>query len=54
MLLLRVYIKKDEDFNKVKEICRRSYPDVPSVFIKADICRENLLIEIEAESSVQL
>jgi enamine deaminase RidA (YjgF/YER057c/UK114 family) len=49
LILLRVYIKKQEDFAKVKAICEEFHPGVPSVFIESDICRENLLVEIEAE-----
>lgn len=48
-ILLRVYIKNHEDFSKVKAICNQRYPGVPSVFVEADICRDNLLVEIEAE-----
>ncbi|MFO7622669.1 MAG: hypothetical protein R6W81_15620 [Bacteroidales bacterium] len=48
-ILLRVYIKRQEDFGIVKEICNDHFPDVPAVFIEADICRDDLLTEIEAE-----
>ena len=48
-ILLRVYIKNQENFSKVKAICNQRYPGVPSVFVEADICRDNLLVEIEAE-----
>jgi hypothetical protein len=51
IILLRVYIKKQDDFNKVKLICNRYFPGVPSVYIEADICRHDLLVEIEAELS---
>ena len=47
--LIRVYVKNDEDFNDVKEICSEHYPNVPAVYIEADICRDDLLVEIEAE-----
>jgi hypothetical protein len=47
--LLRVYIKRDDDFSGVRQICRKSFPDVPTVFIRADICRDDLLMEVEAE-----
>jgi enamine deaminase RidA (YjgF/YER057c/UK114 family) len=50
-ILLRVYIKKQSDFAKVKAICSEQYPAVPSIYIEADICRDNLLVEIEAEFS---
>jgi enamine deaminase RidA (YjgF/YER057c/UK114 family) len=48
-ILLRVYIKNQYDIPKVKAICDQRYPGVCSVFIEADICRDNLLVEIEAE-----
>jgi enamine deaminase RidA (YjgF/YER057c/UK114 family) len=51
MKLIRVYVKKQSDFIRVKEICSRIYPGVPAIYIEADICRDNLLVEIEAESS---
>lgn len=51
MILLRVYIKNQSDFLKVKAICEHYFPGVPAVYIEADICRDNLLVEIEAEFS---
>jgi enamine deaminase RidA (YjgF/YER057c/UK114 family) len=50
--LLRVYIKKQEDFNTVKDICYSHFKDSPVIFIEADICRDDLLTEIEAEVSI--
>jgi hypothetical protein len=50
-ILLRVYIKRQEDFKKVKGICEDLFPGVQAVYIEADICRDNLLVEIEAEYS---
>lgn len=47
--LLRVYIKLRKDFDEVKDICEELFPEVPKVFIQADVCRNNLLTEIEAE-----
>ncbi len=47
--LLRVYIKRQEDFGMVKAICNEHFPEVPAVYIEADICRDDLLTEIEAE-----
>jgi enamine deaminase RidA (YjgF/YER057c/UK114 family) len=51
LILLRVYIKKQNDFLIVKEICHNRFPDIKTVYIEADICRDNLLVEIEAEFS---
>jgi enamine deaminase RidA (YjgF/YER057c/UK114 family) len=50
--LLRVYIKKQEDFNSVKSICYRQFKDSPVIFVEADICRDDLLTEIEAEVTI--
>lgn len=47
--LLRVYIKRKEDFSVVREICNEQFKGSPIVFIEADICRDDLLTEIEAE-----
>ncbi len=47
--LLRVYIKCQKDFDVVKAICDEHFPAVPAVFIEADVCRNDLLTEIEAE-----
>lgn len=50
--MLRVYIKKQEDFSSVKSICYEQFKDSPVMFIEADICRDDLLTEIEAEVSI--
>jgi len=46
---LRVYVKYRSDITKVRQICTEKYGDVPMTFVQADICRDNLLVEIEAE-----
>jgi len=46
---LRVYVKYRSDITTVKQICTEKYGDVPMTFVQADICRDNLLVEIEAE-----
>ncbi len=50
--LLRVYVKNQEHFAEVREICSNHFPHVPSIYIEADICREDLLMEIEAEYNI--
>jgi enamine deaminase RidA (YjgF/YER057c/UK114 family) len=47
--LLRVYIKRQNDFSIAKQIIGSHFPQTPAIFIEADICRDDLLIEIEAE-----
>lgn len=45
--LLRVYLKNEKDAQAVKEYLDRFCPDVPIAYLYADVCREELLIEIE-------
>ncbi len=47
--LLRVYVKNEEDFPVVQQICKNHFPGVPMAFVQADVCRDNLLVEIEGE-----
>jgi len=51
LILLRAYIKNQEDFPTVESICNQRFPGVPIVYCEADVCRDNLLVEIEAEFS---
>jgi len=46
---LRVYVRKRSDISAVKRICTEHFGNVPISFVQADICRDNLLLEIEAE-----
>ena len=44
---LRIYAKDRKDFERVKEECMHRYGNAPCVWIQADICRNELLVEIE-------
>jgi enamine deaminase RidA (YjgF/YER057c/UK114 family) len=44
---IRVYVKNESDVAAVKKICDKHYEKVPSLYLVSDICRENLLVEIE-------
>ena len=44
---LRAYLKYREDLERVVEWMDRNYPTVDVLYLWADICREELLIEIE-------
>jgi enamine deaminase RidA (YjgF/YER057c/UK114 family) len=48
-LLLRIYVKHEKDFATVRNMCEQTYPGTPMVFVKADVCRDDLLVEIEGE-----
>ncbi len=44
---VRAYIKYEKDLDTVKSICEKKFPGVKTVYLKSDICREDLLVEIE-------
>jgi enamine deaminase RidA (YjgF/YER057c/UK114 family) len=43
-----VYLKNESDFEAIKGFIEKDYPSVSPVYLLADICREELLVEIEA------
>lgn len=45
--ILRVYLKNEEDALPVKECLDRLCPGIPIAYLYADVCREELLVEIE-------
>jgi enamine deaminase RidA (YjgF/YER057c/UK114 family) len=45
---LRVYMKNIEDYKKVRLICEKYFPGVTISYLQADVCRFELLVEIEA------
>ena len=47
--VVRVYIRNQDDFGSVKDLCNQKFPGATQVFIESDICRDDLLVEIEAE-----
>jgi len=44
---IRVYVKQENYVREVKKICLEYFGDSPTIFVVADICRKNLLVEIE-------
>jgi enamine deaminase RidA (YjgF/YER057c/UK114 family) len=44
---IRVYLKRRQDFAKCKAICEHRFGSVPAIYTIADICRPELLVEIE-------
>jgi enamine deaminase RidA (YjgF/YER057c/UK114 family) len=46
---VRVYVKYKKDIDTVRGICQSYFGEVPITYVVADICRDNLLVEIEAE-----
>ena len=46
---IRVYVKRSADIAAVKNICTQHFGNIPAIYVQADICRKDLLVEIEAE-----
>jgi len=47
MKSLRIYLKEPQYYDEAKKVVDSMSPEVPSVYLLGDICRDNLLIEIE-------
>jgi enamine deaminase RidA (YjgF/YER057c/UK114 family) len=45
--LARVYVKRQEDYEKTRAVCQARLGDLPTVYAVADVCRPELLVEIE-------
>lgn len=44
---IHVYVKHAEDFEKVRAVCERRLGALPTIYAQADVCRPDLLVEIE-------
>ena len=51
--LLRIYIKKCNHMSIVSDYMAIHYPKIPKIYICADVCREDLLLEIEGIAEVR-
>jgi len=47
LVLARVYIKRPEDYQKTRAICEKRLGELPTIYAVADVCRPELLVEIE-------
>src|SRR5208283_4749470 len=43
----RVYVKRTEDYPRILAVCAQRLGGVPAIYTKADVCRPELLVEIE-------
>jgi enamine deaminase RidA (YjgF/YER057c/UK114 family) len=50
---IRVYIKNATDTDSIKNICNRYFDEIPVHYLIADVCRDNLLVEIEGIAEVR-
>jgi len=44
---VRVYVKRPSELELVRQVCDRRLPEVPTIYTVADVCRPELLVEIE-------
>jgi enamine deaminase RidA (YjgF/YER057c/UK114 family) len=44
---LLVYIKHKEDYDEVRRVVEEKFPQLPVIYTIADVCRSELLVEIE-------
>ena len=47
LALARVYVKRQEEYDTVRAICRARLGQVPTIYVVGDICRPELLVEVE-------
>jgi enamine deaminase RidA (YjgF/YER057c/UK114 family) len=45
--LVRVYIKRQSDYATVRAVCEQRLGELPTIYAAADVCRPELLVEIE-------
>jgi enamine deaminase RidA (YjgF/YER057c/UK114 family) len=48
MAKLRVYVKQMEDYERCRAVVEARLANVPALYLQADVCRPDLLVEIEA------
>ncbi|WP_319482072.1 hypothetical protein [uncultured Draconibacterium sp.] len=46
---VRVYVKNRKDYADIRKVAKERFGDLPVVYILADICRDDLLVEIEGK-----
>ena len=45
--LVRVYIKRQADYARTRAVCEKRLGALPAIYAVADVCRPELLVEIE-------
>ena len=50
---VRVYIKHAADFAACRAVCERRLRNIPAAYVVADVCRPELLVEIEGVTFAQ-
>ena len=51
---LRAYMRRRRDIPVVRAVCRDVFGEIPAHFVQADICRDELLVELEGVVRIDL
>ena len=54
LVLARVYVKRPEDYPTARAVCDERLGELPTVYAIADVCRPDLLVEIEGVAVVPI
>jgi len=54
LALARVYIKNQDDYAQTRPVVEKRLGELPTVYAQADVCRSDLLVEIEGIAVTQL
>lgn len=49
---LRIYVKHQKDFSRVEAVCKSMLKSKSFLFLESDVCREDLLVEIEGSFTI--
>lgn len=52
-MYVRTYVKNERDIPEVRKIVRGAFGNAPALFLVSDICRDDLLVEIEGAVAVR-
>ncbi len=51
LMHIRVYVKHESDYARVRAVCDARLGGIPTIYAVADVCRPDLLVEIEGVAS---
>ena len=53
LAVVRAYVKHAADYEIVRRECEKQLPGVPVVYTVGDVCRDDLLVELEAVAHIR-
>ncbi len=52
--MAHTYVKYPKDTDAIEAVVKAKWPETSVAYLQADVCRDELLVEIEAISSLHL